>query len=892
MVLEVHCSKYKWTLSSRDRNYAIKEFPADVHAILISHGVFTQQDLYRDENYLKCYDWVVRTDWTYSCTTDLMDMSVAGTQSDEEYFLVLSGIDTVADVFINGQYVQRVDNEFTRHVVSLKRSVIGSKLVDSRQVSLSLHFPSILQHLSKLQCELDYPIPSDHSDALRTVDQISLRRNLVRKCQSSFGWDWGPSICPVGIYGDVKLLCLKPNEFQVFECGICSYLDPAPGITLSLLGLHVSTISSVTLKISQESNGQKCDQSSDSSFNVTVGFDRFKAVQIGEDTIYRCNIDLQRLQLPMHGIRRLFNTGQYCAKVYLNGSSGQVQEFIKPFSFNKIELNQIPGQNDDGQPFTLVVNDNLVFCKGSNMVPLDILPFHFDQEDQYKNLIQNVVAVGINCIRVWAGGRYLPDVFYQLCDQNSIMVWQEFMFTCAMYPVSDQFILNVQKEIVQQILSLQHHACIVLWSGNNENEEAMCNGWFKDVVSNPCKYAVDYHYLYNTVIQTIVRQLDHRPYVSSSPTNGILADGRERFKVQNPHKYGDTHYYNYKDDGTIVHKMPVCRFASEYGFQSMPWFSSLKHVTSPGSWHPLSVGMVHRNHHTNGQPEISLQLSYYFDTDDMPWLIDERAPCSPLQFEKYCIMTQLAQAICVKAQTEHYRRLMPYCMGALYWQLNDVWHASSWSSLQVDGKWKILHNYAKVFFQDVLISSYFGKDGELRVHICNSSLMSYQNVTVEIQVWSIVHSALSTEEAVMLKELSSMQSKDISDSFSESLLADASQNSCVSFMKCLDVDGQVISFNVFYPNAFKLKNYLTKSSVHVEFSDQQCIILKSKDLVPLVVLEHLNECGDVVNFANNAFPLLPNQEVRVKLLPRIDSNVQVNPNDIKIWTLYDLYNEM
>lgn len=105
------------------------------------------------------------------------------------------------------------------------------------------------------------------------------------------------------------------------------------------------------------------------------------------------------------------------------------------------------------------------------------------------------------------------------------------MFTCAMYPVFDQFILNVQKEIVQQILSLQHHACIVLWSGNNENEEAMCNGWFKDVVSNPCKYAVDYHYLYNTVIQTIVRQLDHRPYVSSSPTNGILADGRERFKV-------------------------------------------------------------------------------------------------------------------------------------------------------------------------------------------------------------------------------------------------------------------------------------------------------------------------------------------------------------------------
>jgi beta-mannosidase len=283
----------------------------------------------------------------------------------------------------------------------------------------------------------------------------------------------------------------------------------------------------------------------------------------------------------------------------------------------------------------------------------------------------------MNMVRVWGGGIYQQDCFYDICDELGIMVWQEFMFACAMYPVDEAFLISVRNETLCQVKRLMSHPCIVLWSGNNENEEALVNGWYKGTKNNPFVYTVDYHRLYHETIMEAVLSIDHsRQFISSSPNNGVISYSPfvERFisETGSNDDYGDAHYYNYKDRGTDVATYRTPRFMSEYGFQSMPSFSSIKGLCEKSDWNPLSPFWIQRNHHANGMEEIISQMKYFFKLPDYR----EPAGISEVQFDNFCYLSQLSQAICIKAQSEHYRRsrsAKSNCMGALYWQCNDIW---------------------------------------------------------------------------------------------------------------------------------------------------------------------------------------------------------------------------
>jgi beta-mannosidase len=256
-----------------------------------------------------------------------------------------------------------------------------------------------------------------------------------------------------------------------------------------------------------------------------------------------------------------------------NNSQTVISNAKRNIAFRTVELVQDTYANRPGSSFFFRINGVDVFSKGTNWIPADAFESRVDTL-LLRKLLTSCKEANMNMVRVWGGGIYQHDDFYEICNELGLMVWQEFMFACAMYPVDDGFLENVLLEADHQVKRLMSHPCIVLWSGNNENEEALVTGWYEPTKKNPFLYAVDYHRLYHDTIMTTVKRLDTtRSFISSSPYNGTISGQpfTERYvsDFNNNDIYGDVHYYNYKDKGTDVWNFRKPRFMSEYGFQSM-----------------------------------------------------------------------------------------------------------------------------------------------------------------------------------------------------------------------------------------------------------------------------------------------------------------------------------
>lgn len=382
------------------------------------------------------------------------------------------------------------------------------------------------------------------------------------------------------------------------------------------------------------------------------------------------------------------------------------------FGFRSVELVQEPvvmGDPEEGLTFNFRINGEDLFAMGSNWIPASVLPENSNDIDYIKYLLQSAKDANMNMLRVWGGGIYESDEFYRLADEMGIMIWHDFMFACALYPVDDDFLASVRLEIEQQVQRLQHHPSIVIWAGNNENEMAIAGPWWADVMLWNKKLREDYSRLYTDTIKPIVTILDPtRPFVESSPSNGPLSVSQPNgiSKVPNDNRYGDVHHYDYFANSFEWTSFPSTRFASEYGYQSYPSFNALTSVTTPNDWkYPLSPNILHRQHRMTGEMEIKYQIRLHFKEVEAGG-IDK--------FKSFIYLSQLTQAIGIKTETEFYRRnrfinqetKLGKTMGALYWQLNDVWQAPTWSSIEYGGKWKMLHYFARRFFFPIQVMPY------------------------------------------------------------------------------------------------------------------------------------------------------------------------------------------
>ncbi|XP_061103135.1 beta-mannosidase isoform X2 [Conger conger] len=668
---ETYSLNGKWTVSNSNGSLSFgADVPGCVHTGLLKQGLI--QDPYYRFNDL-AYRWISLDNWTYTSTFSVPTEM----RSKQKVVLVFEGVDTVSSITLNGATVGTTDNMFLRYGFEVRG------LLRERGNVLTVGLSSAVAYAAKRsQAHSAYPVPPDCPPP---VQKGECHINFIRK--SSFSWDWGPSFPTLGLWGGVhleaydslRLLYLTttpardgPSQWSVGVELHCDAVVAAVGyVTLLLPELATQQTYRVFLPAGE----------SRSTFILPVN----KSAEVA-------------LWWPRgHGSQRQYNMS---VQVELDG--GFAIDTKTLVSFRTAELVQEPVAESPGLSLYFRINGIPIFLKGSNWIPAHAF------QDQVtpsvlRNLLQSAVDANMNTLRVWGGGVYEQEHFYRLCDELGVMIWQDFMFACALYPTDSEFIETVRKEVTHQVKRLKSHPSIIVWSANNENEAAIATNWFGIPTSQRDRYLKDYVTLYVTNIREIVQKEDaSRPFLTSSPTNGAESE-QEGWVARNPYDthFGDTHFYSYLQDCWDWRAFPRTRLASEYGFQSWPSFSTLQKISAPEDWSYQSNFSRHRQHHDTGNQQMLQQAKLHFHLPDSPDPL--------LTYRDTLYLTQVMQAQCVKAQTEFYRRSRSEIingqgktMGALYWQLNDIWQGPSWSSIEFGGKWKMLHYFAQDFFAPVL----------------------------------------------------------------------------------------------------------------------------------------------------------------------------------------------
>ncbi|XP_040979618.1 beta-mannosidase isoform X2 [Aquila chrysaetos chrysaetos] len=690
---EVHSLRGSWRLGNGNGSVVLRgEVPGCVHTALHRRGLI-QDPYYRFNDVM--YRWISLDNWTYSRTFK----TPFDIRKWQKVNLVFEGVDTVAQILINNITLGRTDNMFNRYSFDITSVIKEVNFVEVRFLS------AVSYAAEQSRCHKAYSIPPACPPP---VQKGECHANFIRKEQCSFSWDWGPSFPTQGIWKDVRIEAYNHYHLIYFS------LTPFFGlVTVNIPKLQTQQTFSVKL------------QPGEGSIVLLVNINKSSAVEAWWPN--------------GHGKQ----TGYNMTTTFIMEAGYQIEKFSKAY-FRTVELVQEPIPGSPGLSFYFKINGRPIFIKGSNWIPAD----SFQDRVTYDTLwllLKSAADANMNALRVWGGGVYEQDEFYNICDEIGIMIWQDFMFACALYPTDQNYLESVRAEVSHQVRRLKSHPSIILWSGNNENEAAIASNWFSIPYADREVYIKDYVLLYVKNIREIVLTEDKsRPFIASSPTNG-LESVKEGWLSQNPYDthYGDTHFYDYSNDCWNWTVYPKTRFASEYGFQSWPSFSTIEKVSSTEDWSYTSNFSLHRQHHENGNDQMLQQIGHHFK---LPQSTD------PIKkFKDTIYLTQVMQAQCIKTETEFYRFSQSeiikgegHTMGALYWQLNDIWQAPSWASLEYGGKWKLLHYFAQNFFAPLLPVAYEDK-GVLYVYGV-SDLHADRKLTLRV----IVHAWSSLEPVCTL----------------------------------------------------------------------------------------------------------------------------------------------
>ncbi|NOY79336.1 MAG: glycoside hydrolase family 2 protein [Calditrichaeota bacterium] len=649
------------------KNWQFREFgksdwlpatvPGCVHTDLLNAGLIPDP-FYRDNE--KKLQWIEKKDWEYQ-TQFLL---TANDLNQKNIDLVFKGLDTYADVYLNGHLILKTDNMFREWRVSC------NPFVQAGKNTLRILFHSPVNHVLPQLKGLPYVLPSAHDQEFKTSP-------YTRKAPYQFGWDWGPRFVTMGIW--------KPIFLDIWETA-----------RISDVWIHQNDLSekqaalTAEVEIQAESDGkfQLSLRSENDSFAPVL-----KEIDVKSGK-HAYSIDLE---IPNPGLWWPNGMGEpvlYTIDVTLQQGAQQLGHVSRRIGLRTIELRQKPDQW--GESFEFVVNGVPLFAKGGNWIPADSFPSRLSEED-YRHLLQSSRDAHMNMIRVWGGGIYEADTFYDLCDEMGILVWQDFMFACSLYPGDSEFLENVKQEAVDQIVRLRNHPSLALWCGNNEIEASWSEwGWKKNL---PDEVWDNYKKLFHHLLPDVCRRFDpDRPYWPSSPSSNLKAT------PSSPDR-GDVHFWDVWHGGKPfeAYRDVHPRFVSEYGFQSFPEMASVRAFSRPEDWRmDTPVMLIHQKDGGGNQRIYNYMRRYYRDPKDFP---------------SFLYVSQVLQAEGIKAGTEHFRRLRPRCMGSLYWQINDCWPVASWSSIDYFGRWKALHYYARRFYRPILVSPMIDNQDRIQVFI-------------------------------------------------------------------------------------------------------------------------------------------------------------------------------
>uniref|UniRef100_A0A182Y529 beta-mannosidase n=1 Tax=Anopheles stephensi TaxID=30069 RepID=A0A182Y529_ANOST len=643
--------------------------------------------------------WVGETDWIYrtnlSCLREEYDYVV----------LTFHGVDTFASVYLGETHLGTTENMFVRYRYDVKDLCDG----DTRELRLQFR-SSVVEARERAKDRALPVVPMCPPDLYHGQCHV----NLIRKMQASFAWDWGLAAPSMGIWKPVRLEYYSSALIRDLTVAIAETVVGTDQRWMVDVGVYLETgLSSVPLNglLTFKIIGVPLADEADQTLPVTDRTDANGELLVKHRLTVRKDA-VERWWPNGFGKQALYSLYVRWEDVAVNGvklpnPDTKISEKVIRIGFRTVELVQDPAT--DGLTFYFRVNDVPIFAKGSNWIPSSVLPERSYDANYVKFLLYAARDAHMNMLRVWGGGFYESDHFYRLADELGLLIWHDLMFACSMYPTDADFLRTVQDEVAQNVRRIQHHPSIAVWATNNENEVALRQNWYK-TESNFSAYAAQYVELYvDTVQPTVLANDPWRTVLLSSPSNGDhrTEDGYIANNPQDPH-YGDVHYYNYFLDGWNAAQYRGGRFVSEYGFQSFPAFTSWPEARSYGQ-SELSQLINHRQHSPLGNEPILAMIRY-----NLPLPTD---PSNGDYWPELIYLSQLSQAMIVKTETEVYRahRIEHGTMGALYWQLNDVWIAPSWSSIEYGGTFKLLHVWLRTIFAPEHLIAFINERRQLEV---------------------------------------------------------------------------------------------------------------------------------------------------------------------------------
>ncbi len=791
-------------------------------------------DLYKNEiigdpfyrNNEEMLQWLENMDWEYRSIFNVDHDLLRRSNIELEF----KGLDTYADVYLNDEKILTADNMFRTWKVNCKELLKKGE----NELRIIFHSPIIIEKAKRDSLGFDLP------DV----------RGFTRKAPYQYGWDWGPRFVTAGIWRPVFLSAwdmAKINDIKVSQ----EKIEKDTALVFIEFDIQAEDCLVSEMQLSVLNRKNQINRVNE-SFSLIPGSNKVKI---------SLNIPDPQLWWP-NGLGEPFLYDLQCELIV----NEEVLD-VKTFSIGLRTIELINDLDSNGESFYFKVNGVPVFIKGANYIPLNSFLTEVD-EDNYRYILKSAVDANMNMLRVWGGGIYENDIFYDLCDEYGIMVWQDFMFACNMYPGDSAFLNNVKNEAIDNVKRLRNHPCLALWCGNNEVDEGWKNwGWQKSLNYTDEQSDLiwdNYQALFHGLLPSVIKE--YNPELAYWPSSPKLGWGHKESMQE-----GDSHYWGvwWGEEPFEVYEEKTGRFMSEYGFQGYPDISTVSSFTVGSDRVVDSEVMKAHQKHPRG---IELVETYMARDYQMP-----------KDFNSFLYVSQLLQAEGIKIAIEAHRRAKPYCMGTLYWQLNDCWPVASWSGIDYYGHWKALHYFVREAFKTFLVSI-DEKDKMLNVFIVSDSIDDI-NATLDLRLVTFEGEEILGEKIQLsIPELSSQVCYSIQTT---DLLSGVKRDEVFLDIK-LYQGRKIIARNIHYfakPKELLLPPVEVSSKV-TKTNDHWEIELSSYHLAKNV---YLRVDGDDGFFSDNYFDLLPGETKLVNYFP--ESHKLDFKDKLLIQTLVDTYQQ-
>ena len=861
-----------WALKHSEKSIEVDaQVPGTIFEALLENKIIEDPFYGENEHEMK---WIYESSWLYEIKFEL-DLRFL---EHKNILLRFNGLDTITEVNLNGEIIGYTNNMFVRYDFDVKSKL---KHTENR-LTVKFESPTL-----KVQEDI-----KKFGIMLNTGYAAIPGVPYLRKAQYSFGWDWGPKLPDLGIWKSVELIGY--DDVKIDSVYYFTKFKHSENTlkTKNLVDISKSEPKSIELFIEIELSSKFEDIS-------CLGYSLKVELIAPNNKILTKEIPLRKKkELIDFKIKNpiIWWTHDLGIPFLYNLSVSIINDHIIDIYTQKIGIREIELVRDPdewGETFYFRLNGIPIFAKGSNWIPVDNFIPRGKRIGLYQSNLKNAKKANMNMIRVWGGGIYEDDLFYELCDELGILVWQDFPYACAIYPFHDEFIENIKIETIQNIIRLRNHPSLALWCGNNEVE------WLWDwelkssgIIGNNLKnnFKTGYMEIFENIIPTLIKEYDPtRTYWPSSPSNGFIGEKLDFSLNSNSPNIGDSHFWEvwHRNKPFSAYRKFDSRFMSEFGYESFPSIKTIEEFCPHDQFNLFSPIMENHQKNSAGNKKI---LNYM-----------EKRFSIPQKFENQVLLSQITQAEAIEYGVEHWRRNRNnyHCMGSLYWQLNDCWPVASWSSLDYFGRWKALHYFAKRFYNPIFVSV---KEEANQVELwITNDLQTSKNIILHFKIFNsdknlLMKNAFNTQ----IQACSSLKLANIDVSFINKKKKQRQNN--IIFYKLEDKDRLDFIYHGFRlfdaPKKFNLKKPQLSCSIKAikkKTDDKMNLKFKiqSKNIALYVFIN-----SDLVDFiaSDNFFALEP-EETRIiylKVVKILNSFENISKKKIiksfKITSLYDLIN--